>query len=166
MIRWFSSLGMHDVEEVGGKNASIGELIRHLARASVKVPNGFATTASAYREFLAQDSLGERIEERLQGLDVDDVAALAQAGADIRGMMAATALPIELAAGIRQAYKVLERDAGAAISVAVRSSATAEDLPEASFAGQQDTYLNVRGVDNVLEHVKKVFILLIQRFKP
>jgi pyruvate,water dikinase len=152
----FDHLRMGDVERVGGKNASLGEMISQLARAGIRVPGGFATTAFAFREFLSHNGLAERIAERLQGLDVDDVAALARAGADIRGWVSGAALPEALATAIGDAYATLEAGAPDA-TWAVRSSATAEDLPEASFAGQQETFLNISGLDNVLHAIKEVF---------
>ena len=150
------ALGMGDVDRVGGKNASLGEMIGHLAKAGVRVPGGFATTALAYRDFLAQDGLGERINFRLASLDVDDTDELARAGAEIRGWVLAAPLPQRLNDEITKAYAELGGD----VAVAVRSSATAEDLPEASFAGQQETFLNVRGVDAVIEKVHEVFASL------
>ncbi|MGB6603437.1 MAG: PEP/pyruvate-binding domain-containing protein, partial [Steroidobacteraceae bacterium] len=139
----FEQLGMHDVATVGGKNASLGEMIGALTRLGVKVPGGFATTADAYREFLRQDGLDARISTELATLDVDDVAKLAATGARIRQWILATPLRAEFAQAVRAALARL--GAGAESAVAVRSSATAEDLPEASFAGQQETFLNVRG---------------------
>ena len=159
-VVWFESLGMGDVARVGGKNASLGEMIGNLAARGVRVPGGFATTAEAYREFLRHDGLGERIHQALAGLDIDDVTALAAAGSRIRQWIVATPFPPALERAIRDAYRKLETAAGNAIAVAVRSSATAEDLPEASFAGQQETFLNVRGVDRVLEAIKHVFASL------
>jgi len=159
-VVWFESLGMGDVARVGGKNASLGEMIGNLAARGVRVPGGFATTAEAYREFLRHDDLGERIHQALAGLDIDDVTALAAAGSRIRQWIVATPFPPALERAIRDAYRKLETAAGNAIAVAVRSSATAEDLPEASFAGQQETFLNVRGADAVLEAVKHVFASL------
>ncbi|MBN8760633.1 MAG: phosphoenolpyruvate synthase [Thiobacillus sp. 65-69] len=149
-------LSMADVPRVGGKNASLGEMIRSLAGAGVKVPGGFATTAQAFWDFLDRNGLRERIHARLAALDVADVAALAAAGAEIRGWVEAAALQPELEAGLVEAYRAL----GKTVSVAVRSSATAEDLPDASFAGQQETYLHVRGEAALLEHVRKVFASL------
>jgi pyruvate,water dikinase len=149
---------MHDVPRVGGKNASLGEMIRGLASAQVRVPDGFATTADAYREFLARDGLDKRIAERLARLDVDDVTALAAAGAEIRGWIRAAPLPDGLREEVERAYLGLGEGAG--IAVAVRSSATAEDLPDASFAGQQETFLNVRGLDAVIEALHEVFASL------
>jgi len=150
------ALTMADVPRVGGKNASLGEMIRNLASAGVRVPGGFATTAQAFRDFLAANGLTERIRARLATLDVNDVDALAAAGAQIRAEILAAQLPAALDAGIRRAYRAMGDD----VPVAVRSSATAEDLPDASFAGQQETYLLVRGEDAVVEHVKKVFASL------
>ena len=160
----FESIGLADLESVGGKNASLGEMISHLSAAGVDVPGGFAITARAYRDFLSGE-LGERIHAVLDTLDVEDLGALARAGREIREWIADTPLPPELAARIGRAYRELgaggDGSAGSGsgddISVAVRSSATAEDLPEASFAGQQDTLLNVRGVDAVLRAVHHVY---------
>ena len=152
------ALGMNDVERVGGKNASLGEMISHLSKVGVKVPGGFATTAQAYRDFLAQDDLAGRIKARLDALDVDDVTELARAGAEIRGWILAAPLPGRLHEEVAAAYDALGQ--GKPVSVAVRSSATAEDLPEASFAGQQETFLNVRGLDTVITAVHEVFASL------
>jgi len=148
---------MDAVDRVGGKNASIGEMISHLTRLGVQVPGGFATTADAYREFLSHQGLGERIRTRLIDLNVDDVTALAAAGAQIRGWMMETPLPEALTAEIVGAW---QRMGGDKIAVAVRSSATAEDLPEASFAGQQETFLNVRGERALLTAVREVYASL------
>src|SRR5438309_1718440 len=155
----FDRLGMRDIEQVGGKNASLGEMIGQLSKAGIRVPGGFATTADAFREFLDRSALAARIEARLKGLDADDVQALGRCGAEIRGWIEATPLPKQLQSEVAQAYEELtgghER-----VSVAVRSSATAEDLPDASFAGQQETFLNIRGLDNVLDAVRRVFASL------
>lgn len=159
-VLWFDTLGMGDVERVGGKNASLGEMISHLAAAGVQVPGGFATSAEAYWEFLEKSGLTENIHGELDKLDVEDVTALAQAGARIRQMVIDAPFQPELEAAIRDGYAQMEQAAGGSIEVAVRSSATAEDLPDASFAGQQETYLNVRGIDNVLLAVKHVFASL------
>ncbi|MDE2345265.1 MAG: phosphoenolpyruvate synthase, partial [Gammaproteobacteria bacterium] len=156
----FENLGMRDVDKVGGKNASLGEMISHLTRLGVSVPGGFATTADAYREFLAHDGMDARIKSELSKLNVDDVVKLAETGARIREWVSALAFPAGLEQAIRSAYAALIRQAGKEISVAVRSSATAEDLPDASFAGQQETVLNVRGIDAVLQSVKQVFASL------
>ncbi len=150
---------MTDVDRVGGKNASLGELLSQLTSAGIRVPDGFATTAEAFRLFLKEGGLEDRISERLNGLDVDDVKALAQAGADIRRWIEEAPFPAELEREIREFYDWL-RDGAEEISVAVRSSATAEDLPDASFAGQQETYLNVVGIDQVLSRMKEVFASL------
>lgn len=157
-IRWFSELGMHDVPEVGGKNASLGEMISNLTSLGIKVPDGFATTAEAYREFLAYQGLDSRINAMLDELDVDNVSDLVSAGSKIREMVMSAPLPEHLEQDIREAYAQLNpNDAG---EVAVRSSATAEDLPEASFAGQQESFLNISGIDQVLAAVKEVFASL------
>ncbi len=159
-VLWYSQLGMKDVEIVGGKNASLGEMIGNLAASGVKVPNGFATTASAYREFLAFEGLADRINAMLDALDVDDVHALAKTGKEIREAVIKAPFPADLEKEIRAAYDVLLAESTSEISVAVRSSATAEDLPDASFAGQQETFLNVQGIDNVLKAIKEVFASL------
>jgi pyruvate,water dikinase len=150
------ALSMADVPRVGGKNASLGEMIRNLAGAGVKVPGGFATTAQAFWEFLDHNDLRTRINARLAALDITDVTALAAAGSEIRAWVEAAALPSALETGLREAYRAL----GNNVSVAVRSSATAEDLPDASFAGQQETYLHVQGEDDLLLYVRKVFASL------
>ncbi|HEU4850722.1 MAG TPA: phosphoenolpyruvate synthase [Telluria sp.] len=161
----FEDLRMTDVESVGGKNASLGEMISQLAHAGVRVPGGFATTAAAFRDFLmhAQSGglpLGERIATRLEGLDIDDVRSLAAAGAEIRKWIVETPFQPRLEQEIREYYERLVADSATEMSFAVRSSATAEDLPDASFAGQQETFLNVVGIDNVLEAMKHVFASL------
>ena len=161
MIRVFHTLRMTDVEIVGGKNASIGEMIQGLAGAGVRVPGGFATTADAFRLFLTENRIEESINARLGALDVNDVVALAQAGREIRAQVEAAALPATLEQAIRDGYAALAAESGVTDpDVAVRSSATAEDLPEASFAGQQETFLNVRGIESVLHHVRLVFASL------
>jgi len=157
---WFERLGMDDVARVGGKNASLGEMISNLADAGISVPEGFATTAEAYQRFLRHDDLDRRIHDALNRLDVEDVDALTRWGSRIRQWVMDTPLPSDFENDIRQAYAELESRVGHEVSVAVRSSATAEDLPEASFAGQQETFLNVRGIDNVLHAVKQVFASL------
>ena len=153
-----SAVGKGDLNRVGGKNASLGEMIAHLDKLGIRVPDGFATTAQAYREFLSQDGLGETIHTLLDGLDVDNVEALAGAGASIREMIGKAALSSSLKQAVAAAWEQLGD--GEEISVAVRSSATAEDLPEASFAGQQDTMLNVRGLENVLDAIRGIFASL------
>ena len=154
----FEKLRMTDVEAVGGKNASLGEMISQLPQ-GVRVPTGFATTAHAFRQFLAHDGLAERISQRLATLDIDDVRALAEAGAEIRGWMEAQPFPADLEQAIRSAFATLQ-GGNAEASFAVRSSATAEDLPDASFAGQQETFLNVVCIEQVLHKMKEVFASL------
>lgn len=156
----FEQLRMKDVDIVGGKNSSLGEMISQLADAGVQVPGGFATTAHAFREFLKANNLVERINQKLDELNIDDVNALAKAGAEIRGWVESAPLPADLEQEIRESYAVMMAASGAPISVAVRSSATAEDLPDASFAGQQETFLNVNGIEQVLEKIKVVFASL------
>ncbi|MEM1263570.1 MAG: phosphoenolpyruvate synthase [Pseudomonadota bacterium] len=151
-------LGIGDVESVGGKNASLGEMISHLNDLGVSVPGGFATTATAYRDMMQHDGLDAKIRQRLADLDVDDIQALTSAGADIRGWIEAAPMPVRLQEEISLAYR--EMADGRDIAVAVRSSATAEDLPDASFAGQQETFLNVRGLDRTLEAIRQVFASL------
>ena len=158
-IEWFKDLGLDDVETVGGKNASLGEMVQHLSKAGVSVPNGFATTAEAYRRFLDESGLTDSINSRLAALDVDDVQELARVGAAIRQEVEDRPFPADLEADIRSAYDELTADAPDA-TWAVRSSATAEDLPDASFAGQQETFLNISGIDNILHAIKLVFASL------
>ena len=154
----FEHLRMGDVEAVGGKNASLGEMISQLPQ-GVKVPTGFATTAHAFRAFLAYEDLSGRINARLAALDIEDVRALAVAGAEIRAMVEAQPFPSDLEHAIRAAFQTLSAGMPAA-SFAVRSSATAEDLPDASFAGQQETFLNVVGIEDVLHKIREVFASL------
>ncbi|MGO2133404.1 MAG: phosphoenolpyruvate synthase [Halomonas sp.] len=158
-IQWFEHLGMNDVERVGGKNASLGEMISNLAGAGVTVPGGFATTAHAYREFLAHDGLNERINQALSVLDVDDVQELARVGAEIRQWVIDTPLPPAFEEALRESYASLQTR-HPNLKVAVRSSATAEDLPDASFAGQQETFLNIEGFENIKRAVHEVFASL------
>jgi len=153
-------LRMTDVEHVGGKNASLGEMISQLAQAGIRVPGGFATTARAFRDFLAQSGLDKRISDRLSSLDADDVVALAACGAQIRQWIVETPFPASLEADIATAYASMMKEAGGEVAVAVRSSATAEDMPDASFAGQQETFLNIRGLANVMIAMKHVFASL------
>jgi pyruvate,water dikinase len=160
LVIWFDKLGMGDVGKVGGKNASLGEMISNLDAAGVRVPGGFATTAEAYRKFLAFDGLDQRINQLLSELDVDNVVALADAGARIRKWILDNPIPADLEQAIASAYQQMKERYGADLSVAIRSSATAEDLPTASFAGQQETFLNVRGVEGVMHAVKHVFASL------
>ena len=150
--------GRDDVGRVGGKNASLGEMIGHLDKLGIRVPEGFATTSHAFSQFLAQDGLGASIHSLLDDLDVDDTAALTRTGARIRQMVLGASLPAELRDAVGAAWKQLTN--GEDISVAVRSSATAEDLPEASFAGQQDTLLNVTGLDNVIAGIHRIYASL------
>ncbi|MDP3226336.1 MAG: PEP/pyruvate-binding domain-containing protein, partial [Rubrivivax sp.] len=162
LVAPFEHLRMTDVEAVGGKNASLGEMISQLAAAGVRVPGGFATTANAFRAFLQHGGLDKRISDRLATLDVDDVRSLAEAGAQIRQWIIDTPLPADLEAAIREQFARLTADTppGTEASFAVRSSATAEDLPDASFAGQQETFLNVTGIEDVLHRMKEVFASL------
>ncbi|MBY0468491.1 MAG: phosphoenolpyruvate synthase, partial [Burkholderiaceae bacterium] len=155
----FEQLRMTDVESVGGKNASLGEMISQLAATGVRVPGGFATTAHAFRRFLAHNGLAARIEQRLATLDTDDVRALGEAGAQIRQWIEETPFPDDLDQAIRSHFEAMTAGNPGA-SFAVRSSATAEDLPDASFAGQQETFLNVVGIDEVLHKMKEVFASL------
>ena len=161
LVLWLHELRMSDLGRVGGKNASLGEMIGHLAGLGVSVPGGFATTAHAFREFIAQSGLAERIQQRLAAVDVEDVDALTRAGAEIRGWVIETPLLPKFDRAVRKAYAQLcAQSGGGEVAVAVRSSATAEDLPDASFAGQQETFLNVTGPDAVIHKVKEVFASL------
>ena len=160
-VLWLDRLRLSDLAQVGGKNASLGEMIGHLSELGVSVPGGFATTADAFREFIEQSGLKKRIFDKLATLDIEDVEALAKAGTEIRGWVTETALTPRLDSAVRAAYARLCADnGGVEVSVAVRSSATAEDLPDASFAGQQETFLNVIGIEDVLHKVKEVFASL------
>src|SRR5918996_4548757 len=159
-IAWLKDLRMTDLERVGGKNASLGEMISALAAAGVRVPAGFATTAQAFRDFLSENGLDKRIDERLKRVDVKDVAALASCGTEIRSWILKARFSKEFEQEIRSKYQELIAQTSTETSFAVRSSATAEDLPEASFAGQQETFLNIRGVENVLEAIRHVFASL------
>jgi pyruvate,water dikinase len=159
-VLWFNQVGMNDVGQVGGKNASLGEMISHLSELGVSVPNGFATTADAYREFLAHEGLDTRIRELLAPLDVDDVNALVATGRQIRELVMAQPFPAAFETAVRDMFAQLEAESGPEPSFAVRSSATAEDLPDASFAGQQETLLNVTGIDGIMLAIKEVFASL------
>lgn len=159
-ILWYQELGMDDVSRVGGKNASLGEMISNLSNAGVQVPGGFATTAHAFNEFLVQSGVEEKIHEVLDILDVDDVNALAKAGEQIRQWILDTPFQVALETEIKTAFETLCAEAGDEASFAVRSSATAEDMPDASFAGQQETFLNVKGYESVLVAIKHVFASL------
>ncbi|WP_440222611.1 phosphoenolpyruvate synthase [Dokdonella sp. MW10] len=161
LVLWLDALRLSDLGKVGGKNSSLGEMIGNLAKLGVSVPGGFATTAHAFQQFIAQSGLAERIQQRLATLDVEDVAALTAAGTEIRQWVIDTPLIPEFDAAVRAAYAELCTKAGGTdVAVAVRSSATAEDLPDASFAGQQETFLNVTGADDVIHKVKEVFASL------
>ena len=159
-VLWYQQLGMHDVGRVGGKNASLGEMISNLANAGVQVPGGFATTADAFNEFLERSGVEAKIHELLDVLDVDDLAELSKAGEQIRNWIIDTPFQPELEDAIKTAFVELQGTAGDEASFAVRSSATAEDMPDASFAGQQETFLNVKGYDSVMVAIKHVFASL------
>jgi pyruvate, water dikinase len=160
-ILWLHDLRLTDLAQVGGKNSSLGEMIGNLAKLGVSVPGGYATTADAFKAFIAHNNLHQRIFDRLAALDVEDVPALTRAGAEIRGWVIDAPLQPELDRDIRDAYaKLCAENGGGDVAVAVRSSATAEDLPDASFAGQQETFLNVTGADDVVHKVKEVFASL------
>ncbi|KAG1707759.1 Phosphoenolpyruvate synthase [Nymphon striatum] len=159
-IIWFNNLGMGDINIVGGKNSSLGEMISSLSAKGVSVPNGFATTTHAYLGFLQENNLVERINSLLDDLDVDDISALTKAGSDIRGWIMDAKLQQELLDDVTEAFNTMNEESGGELAVAVRSSATAEDLPDASFAGQQETFLNVRGLDEIIAAIKEVFASL------
>ena len=159
-IRWFSDIKMGDIAQVGGKNASLGEMIGNLSKAGVTVPDGFAITVAGYHDFLAQKNLDKRIQTLLKNTDVSEIKSLKKVGQTIRDWITETPIPLSLVSAVTEAYHSLGGEKKEDVSVAVRSSATAEDLPEASFAGQQETFLNVKGVDRVLERVKTVFASL------
>ncbi|WP_297056393.1 phosphoenolpyruvate synthase [Thermosulfurimonas sp.] len=160
LILWFDEISIKDVPLVGGKNASLGEMYRNLTPKGVRVPEGFAVTAEAYRYFIRENHLDEKIRKALEGLDTHDVKNLQKRGRKVRNLILKARMPADLAEAIREAYHRLEEKYGPRVDVAVRSSATAEDLPDASFAGQQETYLNVRGAEQVIEYVKKCFASL------
>src|SRR2546427_1656001 len=159
-VAWLKDLRMADLERVGGKNASLGEMMSALAAAGIRVPGGFATTAQAFREFLSANGLEARIEQRLHSLAPKDVTALAACGAEIRSWIVKAPFPANVEREIKSYYQDLEKITSGEVSFAVRSSATAEDLPEASFAGQQETFLNIRGIDNILEAIRRVYASL------
>ena len=159
-VKWFEEIGAEDVALVGGKNASLGEMIRSLANKGVNVPSGFAITVEGYKDVIEQAGIGPRINEALEGLDTRDMRDLAERGKKIRNLIAHSSFPKELEEEIRICYRKMEEKFGNNVDVAVRSSATAEDLPTASFAGQQATYLNVRGEDDVLDKVMECFASL------
>ncbi len=158
-VVWFADIGLADLETVGGKNSSLGEMVRELSSAGVRVPDGFATTAEAYRRFIGETGLAEMISGLLGGLDTDDVQRLAEVGDTIRAAVVGQPFPEDLEADVRAAYAQLVGN-DEEVSFAVRSSATAEDLPDASFAGQQETFLNVRGIDSILTAIRQVFASL------
>ena len=159
-VLWFEEISINDVPLVGGKNASLGEMFRNLTPKGVKIPDGFAVTAAAYRFFIRENQLDEKIRETLEGLDTHNLKDLQRRGKKVREMILKAKMPEELAQAIKEAYHKLEEKYYPDVDVAVRSSATAEDLPDASFAGQQETYLNIRGAENVIEHVKRCFASL------
>ena len=159
-IRWFEELSIDDVSIAGGKNASLGEMYRELTPKGIKVPNGFAITADAYREVLTQNNAWDALKASLEGLDPSDTADLAHRGAKARDIVYGAALPGDMQQEILTAYQELQDEYGEDMSVAVRSSATAEDLPTASFAGQQESYLNVQGDDQLLDVCRRCFASL------
>ena len=159
-VVWLRDLRMTDLDRVGGKNASLGEMIGGLSETGIRVPGGFATTADAYREFLSGNGLDARIAQRLADLDSSDLLALAKCGAEVRGWIESAPFPAQVEADVRSYYQMLINETSSDISFAVRSSATAEDLPDASFAGQQETFLNIHGVEHVLEAIHHVFASL------
>jgi pyruvate,water dikinase len=159
-VAWLKDLRMADLEQVGGKNASLGEMMSGLAAAGIRVPGGFATTAQAFREFLSANGLDKRIEERVNKVDTNDVKALEACGAEVRSWILKASFPPEFEQEIRSKFQALTKLTSRETSFAIRSSATAEDLPEASFAGQQETFLNIRDIDNVLEAIRHVFASL------
>ena len=159
-VVWLRDLRMTDLDRVGGKNASLGEMIGGLSETGIRVPGGFATTADAYREFLSGNGLDARIAQRLADLDSSDLLALAKCGAEVRGWIESAPFPAQVEADVRSYYQMLINETSSDISFAVRSSATAEDLPDASFAGQQETFLNIHGVEHVLEAIRHVFASL------
>ena len=159
-VRWFATLGIADIPEVGGKNASLGEMASHLGAVGVQVPNGFALTASLYREALTAAGAWPRLHALLDTLDVADVTALARTADAARTIVYDATRSSSLRGLIAEAYAKLEAECGAGVAVAVRSSATAEDLPTASFAGQHDSYLNISGLDDVVEACRRCFASL------
>ncbi|MBI4093070.1 MAG: phosphoenolpyruvate synthase, partial [Candidatus Kerfeldbacteria bacterium] len=160
LVLWFKDLGKSDVGLVGGKNASLGEMYRHLTTKGIRIPNGFAITSAAYQHFIVKTGLKKEIRKILKGLNTHDMENLADRGRRVREAILRVELPTDLKRVIRTAYAKLEREYGKHCDVAVRSSATAEDLPDASFAGQQETYLNIRGAEAVIEATKKGFASL------
>ena len=159
-VKWFEDLTINDVPSVGGKNASLGEMIRSLGKKGVQVPSGFAITAYAYKYMMEKAGIQQKIQEILSDLNTHDVTNIAERGRKIRDLIKSTPIPPELEEEIRKYYREMEFRYGENVDVAVRSSATAEDLPDASFAGQQETYLNVRGEDDLIEKVRDCFASL------
>lgn len=159
-VMWYQTLGMGDVNQVGGKNASLGEMISNLSNAGVQVPGGFATTSHAFNEFLEQSGINDKIYALLDDLDVDDIAKLTEAGSTIRQWIVDTPFQKNLTDAIQSAYGQLQNESTGDASFAVRSSATAEDMPDASFAGQQETFLNVKGIESVMVAIKHVYASL------
>ncbi len=159
-VRWLSDLRMADLHQVGGKNSSLGEMVGRLSQTGIRVPGGFATTVRAYQEFLSEYGLDRRIAARLQALDPNDVEALARCGTEIRSWISSASFPSHIASELKAYYQQLINESSSDLSFAVRSSATAEDLPDASFAGQQETFLNIRGAEQVLEAIRRVFASL------
>ena len=159
-VIWFDKIGKEDVHLVGGKNASLGEMIRNLGKKGVNVPSGFAVTAYAYKYMMEKAGIDKKIREILSDLDTGNVLDLAERGQKIRNLIISTPIPSELEKDVRKYYREMEKRYGKNVDVAVRSSATAEDLPDASFAGQQETFLNVRGEDELLDKTRKCFASL------
>jgi pyruvate,water dikinase len=158
--KWFEDIGINDVPSVGGKNASLGEMIRNLAEKGVNVPSGFAVTAYAYKYMIEKAGVDAKIREILSDLNTHDVQNLAERGQKVRNLIKNTSIPSDLEENIRQRYREMEKRYGKDVDVAVRSSATAEDLPDASFAGQQETYLNVKGEEELLDKIRECFASL------
>lgn len=159
-VLWLTQTGMQEINQVGGKNASLGEMLQNLAQAGIQVPIGVATTAEAYQRFIAQESLAQRIQDALTKIDINNVSQLTQTGKMIREWIINTPFLPDFIADIQHYFGMLTEKLAADCSFAVRSSATAEDLPEASFAGQQETFLNVSGIDNIFLAIKKVYASL------
>ncbi len=159
-IKWFADITIADVPLVGGKNASLGEMVRELTSKGVKVPNGFAITAEAYRHFIREAHLDQQIRATLADLNTNDTTNLSQRGHAVRQAILSATLPLDLQEEIARAYQQLQGSSTVPLDVAVRSSATAEDLPDASFAGQQETYLNVQGISALWETCKRCFASL------
>src|SRR3989344_7210615 len=159
-VMWFNELEIKDVPVVGGKNASLGEMYQNLSKQGVKIPNGFAVTAYAYRRYIEKTGLKSKIKDALRGLDTGNMASLSARGHNVLQLILNTPIPSEVEDEVFKAYQKLESEYGKGVDVAVRSSATAEDLPDASFAGQQETYLNIRGRDDLMNACRKCFASL------